>query len=83
MLHSSNFLTKMFIFIFRDIERYYFDMLQTNLRIDYKMALELTSGILILELIHRIFVCVFEVGYNKTFVVENYFQCYGLIYYLL
>lgn len=36
-------------------------MLQTNLRVDYKMALELTSGILILELIHRIFVCVFEV----------------------
>lgn len=47
--------------LFSDIERYYLDMLQTNLRIDYKMALELTSGILILELIHRVFVCVFEV----------------------
>ncbi|XP_058801767.1 protein FAM8A1 isoform X2 [Phymastichus coffea] len=51
------------IFDFIDIERYYFDMLQTNLRIDYKMALELTSGILILELIHRIFVCVFEASW--------------------
>lgn len=47
----------------RDIERYSLDMIQTNLRIDYKMALELTSGLLILELIHRIFVCVFEVLY--------------------
>ncbi|XP_046479610.1 uncharacterized protein [Neodiprion pinetum] len=44
----------------RDIERYDLDMIQKNLRIDYEMALEMTSGILILELIHRIIVCIFE-----------------------
>lgn len=44
---------------FRDIND--FDILQTNLRIDYKMALEMTYGILILEAIHRVIVCFFEV----------------------
>ncbi|XP_046618127.1 protein FAM8A1 isoform X1 [Neodiprion virginianus] len=47
-------------FDFIDIERYDLDMIQKNLRIDYEMALEMTSGILILELIHRIIVCIFE-----------------------
>lgn len=44
------------------------DLLQTNLRIDYKMALEMTYGILILEVIHRVIVCIFEV---KNFSVES------------
>lgn len=32
-----------------------------DLRIDYKMALEMTYGMLILEMIHRVIVCTFEV----------------------
>ncbi|XP_014475749.1 PREDICTED: protein FAM8A1 [Dinoponera quadriceps] len=36
------------------------DVLQTDLRIDYKMALEMTYGILLLEVIHRVIVCIFE-----------------------
>lgn len=36
------------------------DFLQTNLRIDYKMAVEITYDLLILEIIHRIIVCIFE-----------------------
>ncbi|KAH0946318.1 hypothetical protein HN011_007747 [Eciton burchellii] len=46
------------IFDFIDIDD--LDLLQTNLRIDYKMALEMTYGILILEVIHRVIVCIFE-----------------------
>ncbi|XP_071569066.1 protein FAM8A1 isoform X1 [Temnothorax nylanderi] len=46
------------VFDFIDIED--LDLLQTNLRIDYKMALEMTYGILILEVIHRVIVCIFE-----------------------
>ncbi|EFN77793.1 protein FAM8A1 [Harpegnathos saltator] len=46
------------VFDFIDIED--LDVLQTNLRIDYKMALEMTYGILILEVIHRVIVCIFE-----------------------
>lgn len=34
--------------------------LQMDLRIDYKMALEMTYGMLILEMIHRVIVCTFE-----------------------
>ncbi|XP_033208983.1 protein FAM8A1 [Belonocnema kinseyi] len=48
------------VFDFINIEPYDFDLLQRNLRIDYKMAVELTSGILILELVHRLIVCIFE-----------------------
>ncbi|XP_018393261.1 PREDICTED: protein FAM8A1 isoform X2 [Cyphomyrmex costatus] len=46
------------VFDFIDIED--LDLLQANLRIDYKMALEMTYGILILEIIHRVIVCIFE-----------------------
>lgn len=48
------------VFDFINMEPYDFDLLQMNMRIDYKMAIELTSGILILELIHRVIVCIFE-----------------------
>ncbi|XP_014219830.1 protein FAM8A1 [Copidosoma floridanum] len=51
------------VFDFINFERYYLDMLHANLKIDYKMALELTSGLLVLELIHRIFVCIFEASW--------------------
>lgn len=37
-------------------------MVRANLRIDYKMALEMTYGILVLEIIHRVIVCIFEVS---------------------
>jgi len=46
------------VFDFIDIDD--LDLLQTNLRIDYKMAVEMTYGILILEIIHRVIVCIFE-----------------------
>lgn len=47
------------LYLFSDIED--LDVLQTNLRLDYKMALEMTYGILVLEVIHRVIVCIFEV----------------------
>ncbi|XP_060813751.1 protein FAM8A1 isoform X1 [Bombus pascuorum] len=46
------------VFDFIDIDD--LDLVRANLRIDYKMALEMTYGILILEIIHRVIVCIFE-----------------------
>ncbi|XP_031837646.1 protein FAM8A1 isoform X2 [Nomia melanderi] len=43
------------VFDFIDI-----DDLRMNLRIDYKMALEMTYGVLVLEMIHCAIVCIFE-----------------------
>lgn len=37
------------------------DDLRMDLRIDYKMALDMTYGMLVLEMIHRVIVCIFEV----------------------
>ncbi|XP_043467112.1 protein FAM8A1 [Leptopilina heterotoma] len=48
------------VFDFINIEPSDIDLLQRNLKIDYKMAVELTSSILILELVHRVIVCIFE-----------------------
>ncbi|KAK8721886.1 hypothetical protein OTU49_012619, partial [Cherax quadricarinatus] len=45
-----------------DIEKYDFENLGADIMSDYKMALDMTSEILVLELIHRIGTCVFEVG---------------------
>lgn len=47
-------------FDFIDLDKYDLDILQSNVKIDYKMALEMTSEILFLELIHRVVVCLFE-----------------------
>ncbi|XP_069704194.1 protein FAM8A1 [Periplaneta americana] len=47
-------------FDFIDLDKYDLDVLQRNVKIDYKIALEMTSEILLLELIHRIVVCIFE-----------------------
>lgn len=62
-------------YFFREIED--LDLLQTNLRIDYKMALEMTYGILILEVIHRVIVCIFEVrdlsAESREKLIELYF----------
>lgn len=57
---------------FRDIED--LDLLQTNLRIDYKMALEMTYGILILEVIHRVIVCIFEVRRSSGITVRCFVE---------
>ncbi|XP_017876225.1 protein FAM8A1 [Ceratina calcarata] len=46
------------VFDFIDIDD--LDLVKANLRIDYKMALEMTYGILVLEIIHRVIVCIFE-----------------------
>ncbi|XP_392534.3 protein FAM8A1 [Apis mellifera] len=46
------------VFDFIDIDD--LDLVRANLRIDYKMALEMTYGILVLEIIHRVIVCIFE-----------------------
>lgn len=51
------------IFIYRNIED--LDVLEVNLHLDYKMALEITYGLLILETIHRVIVCIFEVRIFK------------------
>ncbi|XP_042228015.1 LOW QUALITY PROTEIN: protein FAM8A1-like [Homarus americanus] len=42
------------------VEKYDFENLGTDIMNDYKMALEMMSEILVLELIHRIGTCVFE-----------------------
>jgi len=49
------------IFTFRDVDKYDLDVLRQHAKIDYYMALEMTSEILLLEMIHRIVVCLFEV----------------------
>ncbi|KOC60499.1 Protein FAM8A1 [Habropoda laboriosa] len=46
------------VFDFIDIDD--LDLVRANLRIDYKMALEMTYGILMLEIIHRVIVCINE-----------------------
>nr|XP_027231303.1 protein FAM8A1-like [Penaeus vannamei]XP_027231304.1 protein FAM8A1-like [Penaeus vannamei] len=43
-----------------DVEKYDFENLGADIMADYKFALEMTSEILVLELIHRIGTCVFE-----------------------
>lgn len=43
-----------------DVEKYDFENLGADILADYRMAIEMTSEILILELIHRIGTCVFE-----------------------
>ncbi|CAK9806852.1 Protein FAM8A1 [Anthophora plagiata] len=46
------------VFNFIDIDD--LDLVRANLRIDYKMALAMTYGILMLEIIHRVIVCMTE-----------------------
>ncbi|XP_012150462.1 protein FAM8A1 isoform X1 [Megachile rotundata] len=46
------------VFDFIDIDE--LDLVRANFRIDYKMALEMTYGILVLDIIHRLIVCIFE-----------------------
>jgi hypothetical protein len=57
----SPWLKACFIFTFRDVDKYDLDVLRQHAKIDYYMALEMTSEILLLEMIHRIVVCLFEV----------------------
>ena len=50
-----------------DLENYEFpfDLMQLNtenVKLDYSLALQFTQEILLLELVHRMVVCVFEVG---------------------
>lgn len=53
------------------------------MRIDYKMALEMTYGILVLEIIHRVIVCIFEVSMllieilNDDFNKNIFFRHFG------
>jgi hypothetical protein len=49
------------MFTFRDVDKYDLDVLRQHAKIDYNMALEMTSEILLLETIHRIVVCLYEV----------------------
>jgi len=46
--------------LLNDLEKFDFENLGVDILADYKMALEMTSEILVLELIHRIGTCVFE-----------------------
>lgn len=48
------------VFDFIDVDKYDLDVLRQHAKIDYYMALEMTSEILLLEMIHRIVVCLFE-----------------------
>lgn len=50
----------MYVFNFRGLEDS--EILQTNLPIDYKMTIEVTYGTILLEIINRIIVCIFEVS---------------------
>lgn len=49
------------VFLFSNLDKYDPFLLQRNFKLDYKMALEMTSEILLMEFIHRIVVCIFEV----------------------
>lgn len=49
-----------YIFNFRGLEDS--EILQTSLPIDYKMTIEVTYGTILLEIINRIIVCIFEVS---------------------
>ncbi|XP_015587868.1 protein FAM8A1 isoform X2 [Cephus cinctus] len=61
VLFIAKFLMSLFNEFYElSIEQYDLDQFQKNLRFDYIMALEMTSELLILELIHRIMVCIFE-----------------------
>jgi len=50
----------MFLNGFRDFNN--MAVLQSDQKMDYKVALEMTSEFLILELIHRVIVCFYEVS---------------------
>lgn len=43
-----------------DLDKYNLDLLNSNTKMDYKVAVEMTSEILMLEMIHRVVVCIFE-----------------------
>jgi hypothetical protein len=43
------------------VDKYDLDVLRQHATFDYNIALEITSEIVLLELIHRIVVCIFEV----------------------
>lgn len=47
-------------FHFIKLDKYVPFVLQRNFKLDYKMAMEMTSEILLMEFIHRIVVCIFE-----------------------
>ncbi|XP_076763276.1 protein FAM8A1 isoform X2 [Xylocopa sonorina] len=53
-------ITFIVIDVFDFVDKDDLDLVRTNLKIDYKMALEMTYGILVLEIIHRVTVCIFE-----------------------
>lgn len=43
-----------------DLEKYYYESIAKNLQEDYQLAFEITSEIIIMEIIYRILVCLFE-----------------------
>jgi hypothetical protein len=51
----------MLFFLFSNLDKYDPFLLQRNFKLDYKMALEMMPEILLMEFIHRIVVCLFEV----------------------
>lgn len=50
-----------------DVKKYEFE----NLRADYYLAFQMTSEILVLELIHRVATCLFEVSQRNWTVVDK------------
>ncbi|XP_043284699.1 protein FAM8A1 [Venturia canescens] len=48
------------LFASLSLEPYPLDLLQSNLHIDYKMAVEVASRVLIWEIMHRVIVCAYE-----------------------
>lgn len=53
-------------YTYRDLGKYDMAVLQSDDKMDYKVALEMTSEILMLELIHRVIVCFYEVSGLRT-----------------
>ena len=47
---------------YRDLDKYDFDSFQKDTKVEYKAFLQMTHDIIILEFVHRIVVCVFEVS---------------------
>lgn len=62
----------MYSIFYRDVDDF-----SMNIRIDYKIAVEMTYGMLVLEIIHFVIVCIFEVSIdiesNKDIIFTKYY----------
>jgi hypothetical protein len=59
---TNHFFINPFLF-FSDLAKFDLDSLQVDMRrMDYRVALQVTHNIMVLEIVHRVVVCIFEVS---------------------